>query len=234
MRFTIRRLIAVVAFAAVLLWLLHAPQRRLLGISLGGLALAVGCWAAVRGHCRRAAIGFGISILAANVLVASLSVYQQGWGWIGEAAGIFCGIPMILGFGTAWALALPWRDRFPRDPWPLPVLILTLTMAVTPLATLLSSWPLRLAFLVSRPALESLADRVAAGQAPTFPTRAGLFRIAGSAIDPATGNVALITDPNPNHPSGFVRYQLGTPHRPFDSPFMGMSLSPAWAFEVED
>jgi hypothetical protein len=49
-----------------------------------------------------------------------------------------------------------------------------------------------------------------------------------------TGSVALITDPNPSGRAGFVRARPWTPHGPFSSLFMEVSLSPTWAFEMED
>jgi hypothetical protein len=146
---------------------------------------------------------------------------------------------MILGFGTAWAFAAVRRDTDHELPpsacrQPLLAVVLVLSMAMTPLMTLLTFWPLRVAFLVSSPVLERLADQVSAGQAPAFPIRAGLYRIVGSATDPVTGNVALITDANPNGRAGFVRYLPGTRHGPFCNLFMGMSMSRMWTFEVED
>jgi hypothetical protein len=114
------------------------------------------------------------------------------------------------------------------------MLLVAVSTAVTPLITLSTFWPLRVAFLVSRPALEHLADRVAAGQALTLPVRAGVYSIVGFATDPSTGNVALITDADPGGRSGFVRHRPGTPHGPFRSLWMGMRLSRTWAYEMEE
>jgi hypothetical protein len=238
-RFTILRLMAVVALVAVFRWLLRQPDGMPFAVALGGGVLALTCWAVVRGRCRPAAVSFGASVVVANGLVAPLCVYCHGSGWPGVYVGLFCGIPMALGFGIAWAVAATRRDtpraRSPRVlRAPLFVLLLAVSAAVTPLITLWTLWPLRVAFLVSSPALERLADRVAAGQAPPFPIRAGLYRIVGCATDPCTGNIALITDANPGGREGFVRYQLGTPHGPFSSLWMGMNLSRRWAFEMEE
>jgi hypothetical protein len=146
---------------------------------------------------------------------------------------------MILGFGAAWVGAAMRRDmdhsRPPFASWsPLLAIFIALSMAMTPVMTLLTFWPLRVAFLMSRAALERLADQVVAGTAPPFPIQAGLFRIVGSATDPVNGNVALITDPHPSGRVGLVRSKPGTPHGPLSSLFMGMSLSQTWAFEMED
>ena len=84
-------------------------------------------------------------------------------------------------------------------------------LALLPLFTLLTLWPLRLGFAASRPALEHIADQVAAGQTITYPQQVGLFRIAGSVVDPSSGSVGLLIDPNPNGYTGFVRVRPGTP-----------------------
>ena len=108
-------------------------------------------------------------------------------------------------------------------------------MAALPTMTVWTFWPLRAAFLVSKPSLESLADRVAAGQTPAFPTWAGVYRIVGSRSDPTNGWVALIFDPNPSGKSVFVRYPLGmnVPRRTA-SPFISLELTSRWTFEMED
>src|SRR5262245_6908130 len=106
---------------------------------------------------------------------------------------------------------------------------------------LLTPWPLRLAFLASRPAMERLADRVAAGRAVTSPEWAGLFQIVGSAVDPTTGNVGLITDPDPAGRSGFVRLspavRVDGPYwnyRPFVNLNINEHLTGPWWYQNED
>src|SRR5262249_53313702 len=73
------------------------------------------------------------------------------------------GCPFILGIGAAWATPATRRTarsrRSPLLAWPL-----VLAVALAPFSMLLTPWPLRLAFLASRPAMERLADRVAAGK----------------------------------------------------------------------
>jgi hypothetical protein len=88
--------------------------------------------------------------------------------------------------------------------WPL-----VFALGFFPLTMLFTRWPLRLAFLASAPAMDRLADRVAAGRSVTSPEWAGLFRVVGSAVEPSNGNVGLIIDPDPSGRSGFVR--LGAP-----------------------
>jgi hypothetical protein len=242
-RFTIRRLMVLVVIVAVLLWLIRYVDGVPFALALRGFVLAFICWAWARGWRRRAAIFFVGSVAAANVLVAPLSIYfAAGWVFVCAGLGLFVGIPMILGFGTAWSFADTrshvFNGRPPKLSWPFLSFFLAISMAITPLVTLWTFWPLRAAFLISLPALDRLADRVAAGQTVPFPVRAGLFRVVGSATDPKTGSVGLITNSNPSGRSGFVRYPPVTTSVPGSGPlhslFMGMSLSQRWTFEVED
>jgi hypothetical protein len=239
LRFTIFRLMVIVALAAVFFWLLHEPDGLLFAVATGGFALAFISWALVRGRRRSAAICFVASVVVANGLVAPVCIYCHGAGWPGVFAGLFGGIPTALGFGTAWAVAATRSgvDHTGSALVPCPpllVLLLTVSTAFTPLIALWTLWPLRVAFLVSNPALDGLADRVAAGRAPAFPVQAGLYRIVGCATDSRTGNIALITDANPGGREGFVRHRPGTPHGPFSSLWMSVELNTRWAFEMEE
>lgn len=239
-RHTIGRFMVLVACAAVLLWLLRDADGVPFAIALGGLTLALASWASVRGQRRSAAIWFCASAIVANGAAALFCIYEQGGWWAGLLfTGLLGCIPPILGFGVAWSAAASQPkmeyDRPPLAAWPsLLAKVLVLAMAISPLVTLFSYWPLRVAFLISRPALASLADRVAAGQSPPFPIRAGLYRIVDAVTDPTTGNIALITNPNRSGRSGFVRYQPRASHGPFSSLFMSIDLDWTWAFEMED
>lgn len=145
-------------------------------------------------------------------------------------------MPTVAAFGAAWAILATRRGEVPRRSPPsawLSVAVLT----VMPLATLWTLWPLHLAFLTARPTLERLADQVAAGQAVGFPQRVGLFRVAGSAVDPISGNVGLMIDPNANGPTGFVRVLPGTsPNRrgPFGCDDLDVDLGWGWEYREED
>jgi hypothetical protein len=71
-------------------------------------------------------------------------------------------------------------------------------------SVIVTQWPVRLAFVVSRPSLECLAERIESGQVVVQPQRAGLFLIRSAGIRPG-GVVYLWTDPDPGAPIGFVR-----------------------------
>ena len=103
-----------------------------------------------------------------------------------------------------------------------------------PVVTMTTLWPLHLAFFFARPSLERLADQVSVGKLVRIPERAGLFTVNGSAVDTATGSVALMIDPNPNGPTGFVR-QTGPKH---GGPILGtalyVELGFGWSYNEED
>jgi len=78
---------------------------------------------------------------------------------------------------------------------------------------------------------------IAAGQAVGFPQQAGLFRVAGSTVDPISGNVGLMIDPNPNGPTGFVRVRPGTPRNrrgPFGWDDLDVALGWGWEYREEE
>jgi hypothetical protein len=137
MRLTIAELMAAVVYAAVLIWLLgdgHAVP----SVGMAWFAVAFVCWASVRGRRRPAAICFGASVIAANSSVAPLCVYYQGWALTVLYIGLLGGMPMIFGFGAAWAGVAMHRDidhgRSPSASWPpLLAIVLALSIAMTPL-----------------------------------------------------------------------------------------------------
>jgi hypothetical protein len=111
-------------------------------------------------------------------------------------------------------------------------------VVLTVLCALLGSmalipWPLYVAFALSKPALERLADRVAAGESVTGPEWAGVYQIVGSRTD-SSGNVALLLDANPNGPIGFVR-MTNSQERPLVLPTdLCVPLTPSWSYNSED
>ena len=204
-RFTILHLMVAVAVIACFLALLVTFGGFLTICVLFDLLLAAVFRAMLRGHRSLGLWGFGIASVAVNCSLAGLSIYAFNMSRaIGMALGSLCGVPLILGFGTAWSAAATRREivrrRSPLLAWPL-----VIVLAALPLTMLFAEWPLRLAFLASKSALDRLADRVAAGDAPGRPVRAGLFTVVNSEVDPTTGNVGLVTGSNTSGRSGFVR-----------------------------
>jgi hypothetical protein len=100
-------------------------------------------------------MSLGISFLAASGPVAAIGIDEPGLiGDIFAYIGSIMGLALILGFGTAWAIAATRRNAMPRRSpffaWPL-----VLIAALTPLSMAITQWPLRLVFSLSRPALGS-------------------------------------------------------------------------------
>jgi hypothetical protein len=177
------------------------------------------------------------SAVAANASVAALGAFLMSiGGFVLMYLVSSLAIPAIFCSGEAWAALATRRDashrRSPMVAWPL-----VFALAIAPLAMMFTDWPLRLAFLASRPALERLADRVEAGQALRRPEWAGRYRVVGSAIDPRTGNVGLVLSPNPAGRSGFVRLVPGWPpvhHGPLSNLNFDVPLGGRWSYQDED
>jgi len=238
-RFTIRSLMVAVAISAGILALYQ---------TFGGPGLLIACfglsyigfigvlWSMFRGFRRLSALCFGIAAALANVGCFLGCVY-----FLSMAGLVFMSLiwlvpfPIMVCAGVTWAVKTTHRNASPRRSalvaWPL-----VLGLGFAPLTMLLSHWPLRLAFQLSRPAMERLADRVAAGQSLTAPEWAGMFYVVDSAVDPASGNVGLILDPSVR--SGFVRVGPGISPEQNLGPFYNLNvnehLGGRWSYQNED
>jgi hypothetical protein len=235
--FTIRALILAVAAVAGLLCLAGGWGMLLSALSVPCIATICARWLVKYGLRHLATFGFWVPALVINAL------YSVAWinpsGMLGIA--LFLGWIIIFGptigiLGLAWAKLATREDAVPRRSGPsagLPVFALT----ILPALTLWTFWPLHLAFVTARPALEIVADQVATGHSVALPLRAGVFRIAGSAVDPVSGNVGLMIDPDPNGPTGFVRIRsTKTPNYagPISGSDLEVNLGGGWCFRVED
>jgi len=113
--------------------------------------------------------------------------------------------------------------------------LLVIVVTVMPLTMLWTFWPLRLFFLAVKPTMEALADRTAAGTPLGSPQWIGPFRLVGSRVVPATGNVSLMIDSNPNGPSGFVRVNpRALRRRPAEELNLDLPLGGRWWYQEED
>jgi hypothetical protein len=239
MRFNIRTMmIAIAAIAVVLVSLRFVLLFVILFLGLLVLscgAVARGLWLAARPFRRVAALGFGVAAILTNAtcLAASVAVPTLGGTMIILAVCVL-GIPVVFGFGAASSTVATSENTAPRRSrilaWGL-----TVSLSIAPLSMLFTSWPFRLAFAVSRPALDGLADQVAGGAPVIVPKWAGAFRIVGSAVDPATGTVLLITDPNPGGRVGFARlHALTAGSSPFYNLAYDRRLTEKWTYVEED
>jgi hypothetical protein len=239
-QFTIRSFMLAVATAAGLLAASVSPTGLVVAFGLTYLLLIGATWWIFHGFRRLSALCFGVVASLNNILSAGLCIHRLNMGGIAlMLLASLLASPIVFGAGAAWATAVmrraasPHRSRFLA--WPL-----VLALAILPFTMLLARWPFHLAFLASTPALDRLADRVAAGQSIASPEWAGLFRVVGSAVDPSTGNIGLIIDPNLSGRSGFVRVgaALGVSTGPSSGPFynldLDLTLGDRWRYQCED
>ena len=150
-------------------------------------------------------------------------------------ACMIAALPTIAGCGSSWMLADRRRDPKKRSPRTQVAVIL---FGILPSSMALTFWPLHLAFAISRPAMNRLADRVAAGMPVGFPRQVGVYTIVSAKRDIGINpDVALFVDDDPNGPSGFVRSI--EPHVSFGRDLIVPSnysiyLSEVWDYRDED
>jgi hypothetical protein len=237
-RFRIRSFMIGVAIIAGLLALPDGLRVVAALLSPPCLALFMSWRLLVGGHRRLAAVGFWSLATLANVLFTALCIFP------GMLSGILCIIwlivilPTLVGFGHTWAVLATRGEVIPhpsrRLAW-----MWVIALAVMPGVTAWTVWPFRLQFLIVRSALERVADQVAAGQAVSFPLNVGPFRLTASRVDSQTGGVALLIDPDPSGPCGFVRKKgsLTGPFscfRPIRGDWWHVGLGGGWCYHEED
>jgi hypothetical protein len=237
-RFTIRQIMIAVMAVALLLALPDGwGMLALPALAVPFLGATCALWFVFR-ECRRLAMfAFWVPAALANLLLAascvSPEVYFLGFAffvWL-----IFI-LPTTAVFGVAWAV-LATRKGSAWHRWPPGAWLAVIALAMLPFATVWTLWPLHLAFLTVRSDLDRLADQVAAGQATNFPRWVGPFRVARSAVDPVSGNVGLMIDPNPSGPTGLVRIRLVIPpdrSGPFGGDDLLVDLGWGWEYREED
>jgi hypothetical protein len=220
-------LFALPAVLAVILIALYIPVAAVIGARWLVLKR-------MRGVAARVFWGLAVSI---NVAYAAACVAPDLYFLAPFYFGSVIVVPTIAAFGVAWANLATREDATPRR-FESTVKVPVAFFSALPILTLSTYWPLHLAFLASRPALEQLADRVAAGRVTGLPRRAGVFWVAGFRIDNATGNVGLITDPNPTGPNGFVRVRPGAsaedPLRTIVGSNLNVDLGGGWSYRDAD
>jgi hypothetical protein len=236
-RFTIRHLMAAVALIAVSLAVYRVVG--VVGIVLGTFALCEGSvtWFATHRNRRTAARGLAVSATFAGVSVGLVCIYLLSMG--GSAfiflVAVFV-VPLIFGFGTSWAAEATRKEASNRRA-PLWAWLTVFALGSLPLTMISTLWPLRMAFLVSRPALNRLADRIAAGETLDRPEWAGLYRIVATRREPQSGNVALIIDDDPAGASGFVRLASRRPGA-ISGPLANLNfdefMDGKWRYQNED
>lgn len=195
--FTIRHLMILVAAAAGLSWLYRSVNL------YGFVALLVyGAWIAgfsmllypqYRHYRREALRAMTVAGTLEFLAMASLSVFVLRFsGLVYKMLISTLFLPIVIASGVAWVVAATSSEASPkRSPWTAWPLVAVLV--VVPVSMMFSHWPVRLAFLASRPALNRLAERIESGESLDHPEWAGAFLIRKvSDIDAGPGNLALV------------------------------------------
>jgi hypothetical protein len=236
LRFTIRGLMLVVAAVALLLvasaaWIL-LPALLLIPV----VAFLGSRWLIPGSHRLAAAIGFWSAGLFLNaVLIRSCSPPRYMVYPAIALLGLSLGFPTVASLGFAWATITTSSADGPRRRSRWCAWACVAILAGLPLLTVLTLWPFRLAFLVSRPELNRLADDVAAGRTIAWPQRVGPFLVVAGRVEARNGNIGLLIDPNPSGPAGFVRMRSRREGAgPFSASGMGVDLDGNWEFREED
>ncbi len=203
-------------------------------LAIPWIAARVARWLVSRRHRRLAAWGFWAAAALTNLVVAAFCIAPDVNSiafrlmlpilWVDL-------LPTTIALGAAWVLLrsgdvpVPMRSREAA-------LSSVFLMAALPILTLWTLWPLRVAFLAVRPALDRLANQVAAGQPVAYPRRIGPFRIEAPAIAPVSGYVGLKVAPRGRGVNtGFVRIHGGstpTTHGPFVGVNFDVHLGGGW------
>jgi hypothetical protein len=213
MTFTLKAMMLYIACAAGFLTL----YVQYLATYIPFWLLAIPCLILLVGRClwfwqcrRITAIGFvGLSILS-NCLYVVASIYPDYMLMpLLTIAWMLVLLPSIGALGTAWTKLATHDKAGPRKS-PFISWALVIVLAILPVVTISTLWPLHLAFFAFRPSLERLADRVEAGHLIVSPLWIGPFRLSESAVDSDQKTVGLFIDPNPSGRTGFIRVHSET------------------------
>lgn len=187
-----------------------------------------------RAERKRAVIGFVCLqvLLAATALVVDLSARGNDEIVVLGVASVVAG-PLALVAGLAWTFQNTAKDLAAARVWHRRRLVMTLVCIALIVSVAMTMWPLRVTFYLSQPALERLAARVEAGDALTFPQRAGLFQVWRAERGANTSFLWL--DPDRSYGVGFL-HTTGKGRLP--NALMGLcgsrTLSEGWEFRWND
>ncbi|MFO0959978.1 MAG: hypothetical protein U0800_21515 [Isosphaeraceae bacterium] len=134
---------------------------------------------------------------------------------------------------ASWLTQANARDRSRRPGW---IAAMAAIVGIfLPFVLALSPWLMDAGFAISRPGLETLADRVADGKPVRWPQRIGVFTVHDAVIDRSSGNIGLILDPNPNGRTGLLRRPPGgVANGPFFNLNVSRDLGRCWLWQEED
>jgi hypothetical protein len=204
-RFSISRLMILVAASAGVFWVYRSVNPFaffvLMGYGVVLISQALIYGQNLEKFPRRAWWMFVMTSLGSVLVFGIMAVTIVGtFGWFLRIVLALFVMPIVLGSGVAWIRGTNGRHRRSMA-W-----ALVLSFVALPMSMAFGDWPIRLAFRVSRPALDRLADRIEAGDPPRWPVRAGLIRVSGIARGHRhSANIALSIDADSDGNSWLVR-----------------------------
>ena len=99
-----------------------------------------------------------------------------------------------------------------------------------------ASWtqtPLKIAFLIAKPGLDSAAAEIRSGSPSSYPLRAGPFNVVRYDYDvQSPDGLRLVTNDQPTGPNGFCHFTSGV--RQGFNPWFEMDLGDGWFYIEED
>jgi len=246
-RWGIRDLMIAVAVAGGLFALLRNRRPLVIPLFLPCSLWVVGvpfllAWAFT--HFRRTAAMAMIGCLALSItyiILCDIHITKTPTFFL-VAITLFFSAPPCLGFAIAYEFGARRLDPNPR-PGPKLAAISMLLVILLPIILFPGNVPLRIAFFVSRPALDRLADRVASGENVSFPVWAGVFRIVEARTTTNKNTVGLIVVASPGSSSGLIRgnepytHKSGHDYRrepPIINLAIDMPLNHRWCAQCQD
>lgn len=238
--------LGIAAFVIVLgssnWWL---PQRAVPGVFLvfpGVISLpVVFAYAAYQAAAWRAESSTGASSSGRSIAPMRVLLWLTGAAgllWWGIAADFLLSLLVtyiLFGLLMITLGAIAGRARYTgRRIWP------DVTACICIFALIVSAawtaWPMRLLFHASRDQLETLANRVEAGETVDVPVWAGAFRIARTEVRTPRmlGGICLWVFPQPGHPTGLVRSDNTLERGPGHNVNRKIRLSEHWYYISED
>ena len=133
-------------------------------------------------------------------------------------------IPIVPALGLVWVAARTGRYARVRAA---SIVAAVMALSASMLAT---HWPLRLAFYLSSPALNRLADRVESGEALTTPEWAGLYLIHRVSPFNAGGDLMLRVNPTRGQMAGFIRRKGSAKGAKREALYYGLDWGDRWNY----
>ncbi|MEE9384796.1 MAG: hypothetical protein V3V08_15440 [Nannocystaceae bacterium] len=184
----------------------------------------------------RSAFGTAGWQFLASTIVANL-VGSYFWIYQFHVLGLLVFALLSTAFaGFVGAMGLAWKQTHAGDRPRARRSLIVAVAALSPFLMLAYPWPLHIAYLVSKPALENLADHALAGDTPPLPRWAGVFHVVDVAVD--GGAVALVVRIRYGGRDGLSRMatacDAACPYGPISNLNWNRPLSARWRYQSED